>query len=26
MTTSSSLALRISDLHCSYAGVDILTG
>lgn len=26
MTTSSSPALRISDLHCSYAGVDILTG
>nr|WP_067046095.1 ABC transporter ATP-binding protein [Moritella sp. JT01] len=26
MMTSSSSALRISDLHCSYAGVDILTG
>jgi len=26
MITSSSPALRISDLHCSYAGVDILTG
>jgi len=26
MTTLSSSALTISDLHCSYAGVDILTG
>jgi len=26
MTLSSSPALRISDLHCSYAGVDILMG
>ena len=26
MTTPSSPALSISDLHCSYAGVDILTG